>query len=458
MAASSPTRQRGPSVASRAGLAYATSVRKLVGLLLFLVFADDYECAYGTHFKALMAWVNPLIEPTIIKVRPFDLILCFILLAASFDKKNRAPYLKPMRNALLVTLTTTVLWFVYGVVRGGDARMASWQTYLILSTILLSFTVAATFRTSADFAGLAKWFIAAALYRALMCWIAYFSWGSVILGESGAFLTAHGDTITWVVAIVILIANALDRRKWSVTLRNSAGIVFFLGAIQWNSRRVAWVSLAMALAVMYWLLPRGAAKRAVVRLVRVAGPVIVLYVVVGWGRQNPIFLPLRALASVTTQEDSSTKARNAENLGLIGTSKYSSILTGTGWGFGYAPISMKYSIAWIELWKYEPHNSILGLLAFTGILGFAGIWLPVPTAVFLNARVARLGTDPRTRNVALVGVAQLIVSANQFYGDIGIFSNQAMYVMAITYAMALRLPIRAGVWGGSAPVAPPRGG
>jgi hypothetical protein len=431
-------------------------VRKLVGLLLFLVFADDYECAYRSHFNAPMAWVNPLIEPTIIKVRPFDLILLLILLAASFDRKNRAAYTKPMRNVLLGTVTTTVLWFVYGLVRGGDARMASWQIYLILSTVLLSFTVAATFRTTADFAGLAKWFIAAALYRALMCWIAYFSWGSVILGESGAFLTAHGDTITWVVAIVILIANALDRRKLTVTSRNIAGIIFFLGAIQWNSRRVAWVSLAMALAVTYSLLPRGAAKKAVVRLVRVAGPVLLLYAVVGWGRQNPIFLPLRSLSSVTTQEDSSTKARNAENLGLIATSKYSSILTGTGWGVGYAPVSMKYSIAWIELWKYEPHNSILGLLAFTGILGFAGIWLPVPTAVFLNARVARLGTDPRTRSVAMVGVAQLIVSANQFYGDIGIFSIQAMYVMAITYAMALRLPIRAGVWSGPAPIASPR--
>jgi hypothetical protein len=421
-------------------------VRKLVGLLLFLVFADDYECAYKSRFGAPMGWVNPLIEPTIIKIRPLDLLLCLILLVASFDGKNKAPYAKPMKTALFVTLATTAIWFVYGIARGGDSRMASWQTYLILSTILFSFAVAATFRTTADFVGLAKWFIAAAMYRALMCWVAYFTFGRAMLGETGAYLTAHGDTITWVVAIVILIVNALDRRTVGVTLRNIAGIVFLLGAIQWNSRRVAWVSLAMALVVTYVLLPTGAAKRAVARAVRAGAPVVVLYVVVGWGRQNPIFIPLRSISSVSTQEDSSTKARNAENLGLIATSKYTSLLVGSGWGHGYAPISMKYSIAWIELWKYEPHNSILGLLAFTGILGFAGTWLPVPTAVFLNARVARLGNDTRTRNVALVGVAQLIVSANQFYGDIGIFSIQAMYVMAVSYALAMRLPIRAGVW------------
>ena len=46
----------------------------------------------------------------------------------------------------------------------------------------------------------------------------------------------------------------------------------------------------------------------------------------------------------------------------------------------------------MELWPYVPHNSILGLLAYTGILGFAGYWLAFPTAVFLNARGQSLPT------------------------------------------------------------------
>jgi hypothetical protein len=86
------------------------------------------------------------------------------------------------------------------------------------------------------------------------------------------------------------------------------------------------------------------------------------------------------------------------------------------------------------------------LLAFTGILGFAGFWLALPTAVFLNARVARLSADPKVRNVAIIGAAQIIVACNQFYGDMGLFTLQAMYVIAISYAIALRLPTLAGVW------------
>jgi hypothetical protein len=424
-------------------------VRRLVGFILFLVFVDDYGAGYSQHMSSPMGWFHAqLLEPTIIKLRPFDLIMIAVLVAASFKRDARGPHVAPMRNAVLLTLATTVLWFAYGVVfRGGDARYASWQTYLPLSAILLTFTLAATFRTPQHFGGLARWVVAAALYRGLMCWLSYFTWGSAHLGESGAFLTSHEDTITWNVAIIVLIVNAVERRQRGVTLRNLAMIFFLVGAIQWNSRRLAWVSLAMALALMYVLFPQGAAKRVAKRVARIAVPVLAIYVIVGWGRRNPIFLPLQSLSSVSTSEDASTLARNAENLGLIATVNYTSDFTGSGWGWPYAALTNKYDISGaFELWQYMPHNSILGLLAFTGTLGFAGFWLAFPTAMFLNARVARLGNDVAARSAAIVGATQLAVCANQLYGDMGIFSNQTMYVIAVSYAMALRLPRVAGVW------------
>jgi hypothetical protein len=282
-----------------------------------------------------------------------------------------------------------------------------------------------------------------------MCWISYFTWARTFALTTGGYLTDHADTVVWVVCILILIINAVDRRSAAVTLRNTALIAFFLGAIQWNSRRIAWVSLAMGLVTMYVLFPPGAAKRAVNRAARVAAPFLLIYAVVGWGSESPVFFPLKALASVSTREDASTLARNAENLGLIATSNTSgSLLFGTGWGRPYTPVSLKYDISSaFELWQYVPHNSILGLLTFTGALGFAGFWLALPTAVFLNSRMARLSEDPTARSVGIIGVSQLIVCANQLYGDMGIFFIKPMYVLAIGYAMALRLPRAAGVWG-----------
>jgi hypothetical protein len=47
----------------------------------------------------------------------------------------------------------------------------------------------------------------------------------------------------------------------------------------------------------------------------------------------------------------------------------------------------------------------------------------------------------------MIGVAQVIVCANQLYGDMGIFYLEPMYTLAISFAMAIRLPPIAGAWG-----------
>jgi hypothetical protein len=432
---------------------------------MFLAFVEDSTCAYAlkplSPLGAPMGWVFDLLKkPTPISLRPFDIFILVIFFITMSKGGKRGALVGPMKNALFVTLGTTVVWFLYGLLRGGEFRAASWQTYLIFGAILLAFTVANTFRTAGDFSILAKWLIAAASYRAFMCWLSYFTWARAKVGESGAFLTNHDDTILWVVSILILIVNAVDRRSAAITARNFALSLFFMGAIQFNSRRLAWVSLAMGLAVMYVLFPKGIAKQRINRALRLALPVVLIYVAVGWGRGERIFLPLRSLSSVTTKEDTSTLARNAENLGLILTGNSFGYFMGAGWGRPYIPVTLEYDISTaFELWPYVPHNSILGLLAFTGALGFAGFWIPFPTCVFFCARQARMAPDPKARSVAIIGAAQLAVCANQLYGDMGIFSMQAMYVIAVSYGIALRLPALYGVWGAPTqrlPTAPAR--
>lgn len=423
-------------------------MKRLLGFLLFLVLAEDSGCLYAEHLGAPLGWVRDLLlDPLPIKIRLFDLILIGVLIAASMKRDGRGANVAPMKNALLLTTGATVFYFAYGLFHGGDARFASWQTYLILSSVLLAFTLAATHRTAADYAGLARWLLAVAAYRGIMCWISYFTWGRASFGSSGAYLTTHDDTIGWVVGIMVLIVNALDRRSTLVTLRNLALILFFLGAIQFNSRRLAWVSLAMGLAVMYLLFPQGTAKRRITRVLLVVAPMVLLYVIVGWGRAATIFAPLRSFATVSTQEDGSTLARNAENLGLIATANAYGFGLGSGWGKPYICLTTKYDIsAAFELWQYVPHNSILGILAFTGIVGSAIFWLTVATGVFLNVRVARLSTDALCRSVTIIGAAQVVVCANQLYGDMGLFFFKPMYFLAISYAMALRLPLAGGLW------------
>jgi hypothetical protein len=213
-----------------------------------------------------------------------------------------------------------------------------------------------------------------------------------------------------------------------------------------NQRRLAWISLAMGILVVAALMPRVKQMRRI-KYLAVIVPIVALYVAVGWGRTERIFKPLQSFATITTEEDASTKARNAENLGLIATSNASGMLLGTGWGRPYVEVSDKYSIARLfPLWQYIPHNSILGVLAYTGVLGFCGYWLAFPTAMLLNARMARMAQSPLAREIGLIGAAQLVVCANQFYGDMGIYFIKPIYMMSLSYALALRLPIFVGVW------------
>jgi hypothetical protein len=434
-------------------------VARFVSVLLFLAFVDDSSCAYAVKaagFGAPMGWYHQyLLDASLIKIRPFDLAMLVVLVMTA-NQGGRPPLVAPMKSALLLIVGAIVVWFLWGLLQGGDARYASWQTYLILSMVLLAFTVASAFRTLADFQSLAKWLVAAAIYRAAMCWLSYFTWAKDLVGESGAFLTSHDDTIGWVVSLLVLGIHAVEKRSSAVTIRNFLIGVFLMGAIQFNSRRLAWVSLGMGVTVAYLLFPQGPAKRRVTRVAKYLLPLIAVYVVVGWGRESPIFLPLRSLSSVSTREDASTLARNAENLGLVATGNATSMLMGAGWGKPYIAITWKYDISSFELWQYVPHNSILGLLAFTGALGFAGFWMAFPTGVFFNARVARLAADPKVRAAGLLGAAQLVVCANQLYGDMGIFDLKPMYSIAISYALALRLPSLAGVWNGPSAKVPKR--
>jgi hypothetical protein len=172
-----------------------------------------------------------------------------------------------------------------------------------------------------------------------------------------------------------------------------------------------------------------------------------IYIQVGSGRSEAIFKPVASFSSTTGAEDASTKARNVENLGLIATSLANNPLLGPGWGHPYIEVANWYSIAqFFPLWQYIPHNSVLGLLAYTGTLGFAGFWLVFPTAMFMNARLARLGNTPLARQLGMFGAVELVVVGFQMYGDMGSYYLRPMYLLGFSYAIAMRVPIEGGVW------------
>ena len=428
------------------------TIRRVLAVLTVLLFVEDQDTIYAKEWLGPFSWLHNgfffLKMPHM--VRPFDhvLLLCLILALGKSDGKG--PRVAPMRSTLLLSASTVFAWLVLGLARGGDIRWGCWQVYILMSGILFAFTIAANFRTPQHYAMLAKGLLIAAAYRAVMCWIFYFSYVRPMVIPIPEYITSHDDSVLWVVAVLLLVLRIMRTTRIGERIGAVLFILLLLGAIQFNTPRLERVSLAMGLVVLFLLMPPGRARRQAKRMLLVMVPVMALYVSIGWGRTERIFKPLAALSSVTTtggQEDLSTKSRDVENLGLIHTAQANGWLIGTGWGHQYQPVSMKFDLGqYFELWRYIPHNSILGLFAFMGAAGYCGYWLAYPTAMFLNARMAKMAKSEAARDVGLIAAVQMVVCVNQYFGDMGTFSYKVVYIMSTSFAIALRMPILSGAW------------
>jgi uncharacterized membrane protein SirB2 len=425
-------------------------MRKFVYVLYFLAFTTEDTTMFAGNWQTYMAWVDQLLFRNSMVKLPLYFFCLAGCLAVSLQKKAaRNGRAAPMDRALWGSLGAITLFILYGAVTGGKPSMAYWQLYIFVTSIMMAKLLMATMTTPAHFVTLGKVILAAALYRAFIGILFWFVFVHNEPWPKGPppHMTSHSDTVLFVSTIVMLLANAIETRTrkaiWLVLV--VTGVLIFM--IQINNRRLAYVSLSGALLVLYLLLPKGKVKRKFNIALMALSPIIALYVAVGWGRKEKIFKPLQSFSTMSTNEDSSTLARKAENHGLHETLVKGGFITGTGWGQEYVEFDSSYSIAGIyKEWKYVPHNSVLGILAFSGILGFMGLWMPFPVSLYLNARIRRLSKDPTIRTCALTGIGQVVVCTNQMYGDMGLQSQTTLFMIASAFAFAGRMAVPTGAW------------
>jgi hypothetical protein len=242
--------------------------------------------------------------------------------------------------------------------------------------------------------------------------------------------------VLFVVAFVATVTYALFNPN-KKNIRNALIIcVIILLGIQFNNRRLAWVSLGGALSTVYFALPVSALRKQVNRILLRVAPIMLLYVVIGWGRPEGIFKPLRSLHSVSSAEiDSSTRSRDNENLGLLVTLTGNPAL-GTGWGHEYKEVDDSLAPKAFLQYRYLPHNSVLGLLAFGGFIGFAGTWIVFPVCAFFAARAVQRARDPKLRLLGIVTIAQVVACILQLWGDMGLIGQTTMFIMSTGFACA----------------------
>jgi O-antigen ligase len=240
--------------------------------------------------------------------------------------------------------------------------------------------------------------------------------------------------------VVMLLLSGMGQRC-------ALALPLLLGGMIANNRRVVWVELAAGLAVVYALSPRTPAKRAVTRAAARVLPIVLLYCAAGWSSGSGVFAPVRVVRSVVdSRVDRSTEWRDWENYNMCYTLGQHPLF-GTGYGHGYeevvklADVSQGYS-----LYRYAPHNSILGLWAYGGLVGFMALWSMLAVAIFFAARAARHATEPIDRAAAVSAVAAILVYVVHCYGDMGLGTWASVCTAGPALAFAGRLAVSTGAW------------
>jgi O-antigen ligase len=122
-------------------------------------------------------------------------------------------------------------------------------------------------------------------------------------------------------------------------------------------------------------------------------------------------------------------------------------LLGTGFGHEYVEQVRADDISHaFALYRYIPHNSILGIWAFTGLVGFTALWLPMMMGLFMAARAYRRATRPLVRAGLLTVAAMVVIHLIQAWGDMGIQAWPGVFLMGACIALAGQLAVELGAY------------
>lgn len=396
--------------------------------------------------------LNNVLDVPSLRFSGLDVIVVVLVLLVALrlayghrgDAAGRLPVASPMTVALAIAFVAVAWLELWGLARGGDFRNSLWQIRQLLWLPVLGALFNHALRGPADFALVGRIVVGAACAKVAL--------GLYFLlaiarpqGLEAPYVTSHGDSVLFVVACAICVARWLQRPSLGHLALNLTATPWLLLGISINNRRLAFVSLFGALAVMYVLL-EGRTKRALTLTGLALLPLLLVYLAIGTKRSTGIFAPASAVVSVLSQSDASSATRDIENYNLLQTLKQAP-LAGSGFGHEYLEISRAYDISHaFAQYRFIAHNSVLWLWSIGGLVGFTAIWLLLAVTVFLAARAYRCGRDWRDRLAATFVLAVVVAWLVQAWGDMGSQSWVGTLLLSVSFALAGKLAVATGAW------------
>ncbi|HTP51003.1 MAG TPA: O-antigen ligase family protein [Anaeromyxobacteraceae bacterium] len=356
------------------------------------------------------------------------------------------PTVSWLRLGLVLSLLGMVGMLAWGLARGGVFQQAYWQLREPIYVPALALLFLACFKGPRDLGPVGAAVVLAAVYKSLVC-IFFYQFIAREFNYKPPYVTSHTDSALFSVAVMIALIAWHEKLSWKVRLCLGASVPVLLLGIYTNNRRLAWVELAFSVMAAYALTPRTFVKRALTRLLVFAAVLAPLYLVVGWNSTSSIFRPVRTVRSVVDADvDRSSLDREVENYNLVVTLKTNPLL-GTGLGHEYVEFTKGDDISTVfSQYRFIPHNSVLGILAFGGVFFFTLFWLPLMMGMYLAVRSYRAARTPLARTAALSVVTALIAYEIQGWGDMGIQSWATSFLAAAALGVVAQLAPAVGAW------------
>jgi hypothetical protein len=419
--------------------------------------AGWYRSPFYTLGGLLLTHINSVVNVPV-SLSGMDIILIVLLIVAyqrksSGSKIDRVGWVATPQPLVKLTYLTFggLVWVVLvGLYRGGTFQMAQWQIDRIVHLPLVFLLCHIGLRGQKDHESLAKVLVSAAVFRAIwsVCIIIFVTLPPDENGEPQRipWTTSHHDSMLFACACVILLASNLERIGKAAT-RRSLLLLPILAAGMWaNNRRMVWVQVAAVFATLYFATPTNKVKRKIKMVLLLASPLIFGYLAAGWDSTGGgIFKPVEIVRSVVDpQTDASSQWREIENYNLLFTFKQYWVL-GLGYGNAFWEMIAMPAVDY-SLERYVPHNSLLGLWCFTGILGYTAFTLQWAAGAFFAMRSYWAAKAPKDRVAALVCLGSVLIYMIQNWGDMGLGSWTGVFIVGPAMAIAGKLAVSLGAW------------
>jgi O-antigen ligase len=383
----------------------------------------------------------------------FDVLLVFLAVviiyrhttSSCLDRVGWVDVPRSLWQAGLFSLIAVAWIALYGMARGGSFRFMLWQVTRHLYLPIIYLLMVEALRSAIDSVTIGRILLVVGALRSVEAMIlrAIFPSHEVL-----PHATTHHDTVLFAICCAILLAMALEsptrRTKKICTLL----LPVYLGGMIANNRRLVWTELLIVAAFIFFMVPWTPGKRFLARGFLLLTVPLLLYFAVGWDSESRIFGPVRTFRTQFDADvDGSTRWRDVENADLVYTFKQAPFF-GTGFGRPYDEVQkLPGDLKGVyELEPYVPHNSVLGLWAFGGLLGFAFLWLIYPVGVFFAVRAYRWSRTPTERITSLAAAAALICYLVQGYGDLGFGTWGPVFTVATALALVGKICVANGAW------------